>query len=101
MIQKFFLVPTIVMTITGCCAAYKDAVSTYAQTLPERGKIYYSKVTTDLKKELVLHDAALGCLVDKDEKKSTEEKLTSACKCSDGKPDAWELNCSEWLGSFQ
>jgi hypothetical protein len=81
------------IAVTGCSTSYKATVATYTSTLPSRGKMYYGAVTPELKKELVLNDAALVCLVDKDQGLSG----TAACRCSDGSPDSWDQNCSDWL----
>lgn len=83
----------------GCCGAskavvaYKAVVEKYSTTLAQRGSTAYACVAPELKKELVLNDASLACLVDKDHSKAE----TTACKCSDGKPDEWQANCADWL----
>lgn len=98
MSRMFIIAILSVFYLSGCCTAYKTAVEKYAKTLPDRGKIYYTKVETpELKKELVLNDAALLCLIDKDKKKSTSEKPSAACKCADGLTDDWEANCSDFM----
>lgn len=79
--------------LAGCGGPYKKAVETYTATLPRRGATAYSCVIPELRKELILNDASLACLVDKDHQRSS----ASSCKCSDGKPDAWEANCADWL----
>ena len=79
--------------VSSCCSSYKGAVASYTSTLKDRGKAYYGTVTPELKKELVLNDAALACLVDKDQGRAD----TAACTCADGAPNAWEQNCSQWL----
>lgn len=84
----------VLMSVTACCGAYKSAVQKYASTLQQRGKLVYTEVVPELKKELVLNDATLACLVDKDNDRG---KDSSACTCADGLPDAWESNCANWL----
>ncbi len=96
--RMFVMAMLILFFLSGCCPAYKAAVEKYAETLPDRGKSYYSKVDTpELKKNLVLNDAALSCLVDKDKEQSTPSKPSAACKCSDGLPDNWQTNCSDFM----
>ncbi len=79
--------------LSSCCSSYKAAVARYTSTLRDRGKAYYGAVTPELSKELVLNDAALACLVDKDQDRAG----SAACRCADGVPDSWQRNCSEWL----
>jgi len=79
--------------LAGCGGPYKKAVETYATTLQRRDATAYSCVIPELKKELILNDASLACLVDKDHSRAG----TSSCKCSDGKPNDWEANCADWL----
>jgi hypothetical protein len=84
------------IALNGCCGtclSYKAAVAKYTSSLPERGKVYYGAVLPELKKELVLNDAALVCLVDKDQGLVN----SPACLCTEGLPDAWEKNCATWL----
>ena len=93
LILRILMLGVFATTISSCCSSYKAAVASYTSTLKDRDKAYYGGVTPDLKKELVLNDAALACLVDKDQNRAG----TAACKCADGAPDSWEQNCSEWL----
>lgn len=99
---RLFLISTLPLLIVACCAPYKSAVSTYTQTLQAREKIYYSKIETpELQEQVVLNDASLACLVDKDQKKSTTASPSVACQCSDGIIDSthiWSANCKQWLG---
>ena len=96
--RMFLVVAVFTLTLSACCAAYKGAVEKYVDKLPDRGKVYYPKVLTpELRKDLVLQDATLICLVDKDKKKSTKEAPTSACKCADGLPNNWENNCADFM----
>jgi len=70
-----------------------QAEALLATTLPARGAVYYPLVTPELRKELVLSDAALVCVVDQDHGR----KATPACACVNGKPDDWEATCQPWL----
>src|SRR5258707_4245588 len=79
--------------LSSCCSSYKAAVASYTSTLRDRGRAYYGAVTPELSKELVLNDAALTCLVDKDQNRAG----SAACRCADGAPDSWQQNCSQWL----
>ena len=79
--------------LSGCGTAYYAAVDLYVSTLPKRGAIYYGAVEPELRKELVLNDAALACLVDEEHDRSP----SPACVCSKGRPDTWETNCAAWL----
>jgi hypothetical protein len=83
----------VAMQLAGCMHAYKAAVEKYAQTLPARANVAYASIMPELKKELVLNDASLACLVDKDH----GEPKAPSCTCADGKPDDWQANCTAWI----
>src|SRR3984957_14521480 len=102
MTLRVFLILAPALLIGACCAPYKAGVSAYTQTLQAREKIYYTKIATpELQEQVVLNDASLACLVDKDQKKSTSSNPSAACKCSEGSIDSahtWTANCKQWLG---
>ncbi len=82
----------------GCCNLYKQTVSEYTKSLPQRAAIYEKfGIEPELKKEFIMHDAALACLVDKDTGKSSNDKVSPSCACSE-KSGAWETNCRTWIG---
>ncbi len=92
-IRSIVLACGIAVQLGGCGGPYKAAVEKYSMTLSQRGNTAYECVIPELKKELILNDAALACLIDKDHSKSG----TTACKCADGKPDESQTNCADWL----
>lgn len=83
--------------LASCASPYSQAVELYVSSLSKRGALYYDKVEPELRKELVLNDAALACLVDEE-----NDRLGSpACACAKGQPDSFETNCDAWLGGAQ
>jgi hypothetical protein len=91
--KRVLLVGSVMIPLAACGGAYKQAVATYAGTLQQRTTNGYACIMPELRKELVLNDAGLACLVDKDRGKSE----TSACKCTEGRPNTWEANCANWM----
>lgn len=75
-------------------SAYEAAVKKYSAALAERWITQYACIELEFKKNLVLDDAALACLVDRHGHSKAE---TTACKCAGGEPDKWQTNCADWL----
>lgn len=79
--------------IDGCGASYQAAVELYVSSLPQRGARYYNALEPELRRELILNDAALACLVDQE----NDRVPSLACVCTQD-PVNWEKSCAAWLG---
>ena len=94
------------LTLSGCSAAYKQAVVGYASHQRE-----YTRAITECKKtngsypdldtciqSYAFPMSGLECLVDEDTKKSTNEQMSVACKCSRAADAAQRTAaCTAWL----